>query len=390
VPLISLFALLASSGCSSGDDGSPVTTGATAATSTTTAATTTVAATTAPTAAADDAGDANPGPYPVGVTTLTLPGGAAVEVWYPAAVAPTGDIAYDVRDEVPPAVREALSGTDVAAGYSFPGTRDAALADGQFPLVLFSHGYSGIRQQSSFLTSHLASWGMIVAAPEHASRDLSNILAGTASGDPAEAVGDILATLDLMTVAGADRAGPFAGHVDADHVGLVGHSAGGWTVLTAAADPRVDGYVSLASGGPLDGATYPNTPSLFMAGAIDGVVPVDSVTRPAFAAAPSPSWFVELDATGHNGFDDFCTFGNGSGIIGLADASGLGPLLDAQPQLRTLGQDGCLPPAAPVDEAFPVIRQATTSFLRTLFGQDTQFVVDGPDAGTVAVTSDAH
>jgi dienelactone hydrolase len=298
-------------------------------------------------------------------------------------------VTYDVRDEVPPAVRDLLT-ADVPAGYSFQGTRDAPVADGTFPLVLFSHGFSGIRQQSTFLTSHLASWGMVVAAPEHTSRDLSNVLAGTASGDAGASVDDLLATLDLMTTATGTAGDRFDGHVDTTRVGAVGHSAGGWTVLGAAADPRIAGYVSLASGGPRDGEPYPAKPSLFMAGAIDGVVPVDSVTRPAFAAAPSPSSFVELDATGHNGFDDFCTFGNGSGIIGLAEASGLGPLLDAQPQLRTLGEDGCVPPAAPVEQAFPVIRQATTSFFQSLFGADGAVALGVTGTDTVAVTTDSH
>ncbi len=364
----------------------PTTTAAAPATSATTT-TTTVAATTTTTTV--PATLADPGPYPVGITTLTLPSGAPVEVWYPSAVPPAGAVTYDVRDEVPPAVRDLLT-ADVPAGYSFQGTRDAPVADGTFPLVLFSHGFSGIRQQSTFLTSHLASWGMVVAAPEHTSRDLSNVLAGTASGDAGASVDDLLATLDLMTTASGTAGDRFDGHVDTTRVGAVGHSAGGWTVLGAAADPRIAGYVSLASGGPRDGEPYPAKPSLFMAGAIDGVVPVDSVTRPAFAAAPSPSSFVELDATGHNGFDDFCTFGNGSGIIGLAEASGLGPLLDAQPQLRTLGEDGCIPPAAPVEQAFPVIRQATTSFLQSLFGEDGAVALGVTGTDTVAVTTDSH
>ncbi len=67
-------------------------------------------------------------------------------------------------------------------------------------------------------------------------------------------------------------------------------------------------------------------------------------------------------------------------------------MLDAQPQLRTLGQDGCVPPAAPVEQAFPVIRQAMTSFLRTIFGQEAEPALDADlgGAGAVTVTIDAH
>lgn len=44
-----------------------------------------------------------------------------------------------------------------------------------------------------------------------------------------------------------------------------------------------------------------------------------------------PAGSTDCAATGYQGFDDFCTFGIGTGIIGIAEASGLGPLLDIQP-----------------------------------------------------------
>src|SRR4051794_10409584 len=105
----------------------------------------------------------NPGPYPVGITTLELEGGVKVEVWYPAAHGPVGKDSYDLRKIVPQGIRDLLT-ADTPAIFTIDAARDAALADGTFPLVLFSHGYTGIRQQSTFLTSHLASWGMVVAA----------------------------------------------------------------------------------------------------------------------------------------------------------------------------------------------------------------------------------
>ncbi|MEZ5274395.1 MAG: hypothetical protein R2694_19210 [Ilumatobacteraceae bacterium] len=150
----------------------------------------------------------------------------------------------------------------------------------------------------------------------------------------------------------------------------VGHSAGGGTIIGAAADPRVDGYVSLASGAFGGTTGLPDVPSFFIAGAADGVVSAEEVTRPAYEASPSPSLLWIIDGVGHNGFDDFCTFGDGKGIIGLAEASGLGPLLDAQPELRALGSDGCLPPARPADTTFPLIRHAVTAWIRALFGED--------------------
>ncbi len=338
------------------------------------------------------------GPYPIGSTTLQLAKGPKVEIWYPAVDGTSGDVTYDVRDFTPDAIRALLT-ADIPATYTFPGGRDVDVADGSFPVVLFSHGFTGIRVQSSFLTAHLASWGFIVAAPDHPSRDLPNVLLGTASGDRSDSVDDLLKTLELVTAEGSDATSRFSGRVDNSQVVAVGHSAGGGTVVGAALDARVAGFVSLASGILLGrgnettgtttttpAADLPQKPSLFMAGKLDAVVPVETVTRPSFEAAITPTRLWVVNSVGHNGFDDFCTFGNGTGIIGIADASGLGPLLDAQPQLRTLGQDGCLPPAVPVDQTFPIIRHAVTAWIRELFGIDAEPVGLGAEvAGAYSV-----
>jgi dienelactone hydrolase len=308
---------------------------------------------------------AEPGPYPVGVTTMTLPTGLVVEVWYPAVEGSAAIETYDMRDFVPAAIRDVLTG-DVQATFSYAAARDAAAADGTFPVVVFSHGYAGMRLQSSFLTSHLASWGFVVLSADHASRDLSNVLGNTATGDRAAASAEMWAAYDAVVDPAATA--PWAGRIDPDQVVLVGHSAGGSTVLQAAGDARTDGAVVLAAGQP-DGVPVPAATTLFMAGANDGVVPAAS-TRAAFDAAPAPSWYWELADVGHNGFDDFCTVGGGRGLIGIAEASGLGPFLESQPQLRTLGLDGCEPPNSPVIETFGPIRHAVTSFARWASGQD--------------------
>jgi pimeloyl-ACP methyl ester carboxylesterase len=344
-------------------------------TPTTEAATTTTIAPTTTTIgrAAAAAAYTSAGPHPVGVTTLTLAKGNRVEVWYPAVTGTTGTESYDVRDYTPEAIRALLT-ADVPAIYTYAAGRDAAVADGTFPVVLFSHGFTGIRVQSTFLTAHLASWGIVVAAPDHPSRDLPDVLSNTASGNVADSVDDLLQSLSLIT------ADPKLGkHLDASHVAAVGHSAGGATVLGAAADARIGGYVSLASGvlvapsSTPDGsapatttsapAALPDKPSFFMGGSVDGVVPVATVTRPSYEAAPSPSLLWVIDGVGHNGFDDFCTFGGGKGIIGVAEESGLGAALT--PQLKTLGEDGCVPPAVPVETTFPIIHRSRTRLRRS-------------------------
>lgn len=316
------------------------------------------------------------GPYPIGVTTLQLESGPLVEVWYPAVEGSTGTDGYDLRDFIPQAVADLLTG-DVSSAYTLEAARDAQVADGEFPLVLFSHGAGGVRTQSTFLTSHLASWGMVVASPDHPSRDLTSRLGG-GPAEPTDSVDDLLGTLALMTTENAG--GPFEGSMDLERIAAVGHSAGGGTILGAAGDPAIDGYVSMASGafGAAEGAPLPDRPSFFLAGSTDAIVPPDTRTRPAFEAAPAPSLLWIIEGVGHNGFDDFCTFGGGTGIIGVAEASGLGDLLGALPGLRELGEDGCLPPSVPVAETFPIINHAVTSWLRSLFGVDAEPVGLGP------------
>ncbi len=329
-----------------------------------------------PTAAEYASAFSEPGPYPVGITTLALETGPLVEVWYPAVQGTTGTDTYDMREFTPEAVQALLTG-DADSTFTIEAGRDADAAQGPFPVVLFSHGSAGIRQQSSFLTSHLASWGMVVASPDHPSRDLNSRLGG-GPAEPTDSVDDLLGTLALLGE--QNLVGPLAGRMDLDAVGAVGHSAGGGTVLTAANDPAIDGYVSMASGVPRsdDAPTLPAKPSFFLAGSQDAVVPPER-TRAAFEVAPAPTLLWIIEGVGHNGFDDFCTFGNGQGIIGVAVASGLGGLLESQPALRALGEDGCLPPSVPVQETFPMINHAVTSWLRSLFGVDSEPVGLGPE-----------
>ena len=395
--------LLAAS-CSSDDAGSPTTTVPTTEPSANTdapttdppstdAPTTEPPATDAPTtttAAPDPAALANaytvPGEYPVGVTTLTRSNDQKVEIWYPAVEGTTGTETYDVRDFVPPAIRDLLT-ADVPATFSYTAGRDATAADGTFPVVMFSHGFTGMRLQSTFLTAHLASYGMIVVSTDHPSRDMYNQLGGTSANAPQDAVADLFEALELVTAEGTTTGSLLEGHVDADRVAAVGHSAGGGTVFQAASDDRIDSYVSLASGAfAPEGTevTMPDKPSFFIAGSADNVVSPEERTRPAYEAAPSPSRLWIIDGVGHNGFDDFCTFGDGAGIIGVARASGLGDFLDAQPQLVALGSDGCAEPAVPVTETFPVIRHAVTAALLASFG------IDAAPVGLGAEVADAY
>ncbi len=319
------------------------------------------------------------GPYAVGVTTRQLPEGGLVEIWYPADdSAAGGTVTYNVRDFLPPAVGDLIA-AEIDDSFTIEATRDAPPApDGPFPVVLFSHGASAFRLQSSHIAEHLASWGIVTASTDHPSRDLTNSLGGTAEGQPPSA-DQMRSVRTYLTTLGADPL--LGGALDNDRVALGGHSAGGGTIADVALDEGILGYVSYASGLR---DNVPDVPSLFLAGELDGIIAA-ARTAEAFDLAPSPSWLWVFGDSGHLAFSDLCAIGPGdSNLIVLAEQAGLGAFIDDR--LRTLATDGCDEPNRPVQEVWPGIDQAATGFYRWVFGIDAEPVGLDESAVTEGVT----
>ena len=68
---------------------------------------------------------------------------------------------------------------------------------------------AGFPEQSSTLVTHLASWGFVVAAPEHVERSLSGLLGTAGQGVAKSSDPDVLArTADLLTAAAATLFSP--------------------------------------------------------------------------------------------------------------------------------------------------------------------------------------
>jgi len=254
------------------------------------------------------------GPHPVGVRTVTLDdggGGGAdpliAEVWYPAAAAHAGaDLDAATRDRytllpgVPPAWQAAV--------------RDAAAAEGTFPLVIFSHGFAGHRRQSTFFTTHLASHGYVVASVDHAGNTFVELMANRDrsrsrheiwTSSMGERPGDVRFLIDE---AAAGRLGAPA--VDARRVGMTGHSFGGWTSFKVVVDePRIAAVVALAPAvvpplrAAIDVTWTREVPSLIIAAARDSLLPVAAIE--AFHAELSPpAQIVVIADTDHMHFVD--------------------------------------------------------------------------------------
>jgi predicted dienelactone hydrolase len=209
--------------------------------------------------------------------------------------------------------------TDRARGRLFPIEVWSPAQSGLRPLIVFSHYSGGHRRTATYLCTHLASHGYVVAAMDH-SEVVAPELARRA-GETAEAraaridaiissrVPDVQFLLDH--VLGGDA------HVelDAARIGLVGHSFGGWTVLaTPEVDSRVRSVVALAPGGssnPKPGilplkltfAWGRDVPTLYLAAENDVPIPLAGVVE-LFDRTASPKRMFTLRRADHQHFID--------------------------------------------------------------------------------------
>ncbi|MCW2640175.1 MAG: chlorophyllase [Dactylosporangium sp.] len=187
-----------------------------------------------------------------------------------------------------------------AGGAAGDGTRSGATpAIGRFPLVILSHGLTGLPQALAPIGIRWAAAGFIVAAPAypHTKHDAPHFDISDVVNQPADAsyvINEVLA-LD------GDAGDPFAGHVDTAAIAATGHSAGGYTttgMLSTQRDPRLRAAIVIA-GALLGGAyTGPATPVLFVHGDADPTVSYRG-GRAAYKAVPWPKAFLTLVGGDH-------------------------------------------------------------------------------------------
>ena len=260
------------------------------------------------------------GPVPVGVQTLEAHDQARdrlfpCEVWYPAAAEHAGQ---DLDSKTQDCFRLRLKNTEQRQSA----VRDAAAHAGVFPLIIFSHHSGGHRRTSTFLCTHLSSHGYIVAALDH-----SEVIAPELTRPQNETeeqqklrwraviesrVPDARFLLDHMLHV---RAWNSDAVIDADRVGLAGHSFGALTVLaTPEVDQRIKAVVALAAGdtsNPRPGILPVNlrfqwgrpVPVLYLAAENDVPLPLAGMYG-LFERAPNPKQLVILRRADHMHFLD--------------------------------------------------------------------------------------
>ena len=335
------------------------------------------------------------GPYHVGIltfdekvagTTLTPAGYTTkVDCWYPTLANGTSSI-YNMSQWLPGPIAFIVNNNPAAktiATYPTGGIAKAAVAPGKFPLMLFSHGYGGFRDQSAGITSHLASWGFVVCAPDHLGRNLTAQLDPTVgltppTTDPNADVNDLVT---LQAQLKANKVSALKGHVDVASVVALGHSAGGSASERLASYATslntngkwLKGWIGMAGMSRLNWSNtvapynqIPVQPGYVLSGDNDATVPTASL-QTAFASLTAKSTMTVLSGAGHNVFSDICVIGAGSGGI-LAIAKALN--VSVPDNLATLATDGCKTPNRPVLDDLGVIGQITVAAARSMNGQD--------------------
>jgi predicted dienelactone hydrolase len=354
----------------------------------------------------DYGGPDEPGPYAVGVTELEIDDGQGagrvlpITVWYP--VDPDSVPAPDPEDDDRFVYGLGLSPSVNLVELDSPmhAVADArADARGPFPIVLFSHGNGGVRQQSFFMTEWLASHGFVVAAPDHVGNTILDEILDTGIPTIEAAIlrpTDMSRTLDAVYQASDDPGSPIAGAADDVRVGIAGHSFGGFTSFRVAgatidqallidecqamdggllcgdldevtippsqADPRVLAALPQAPGGaiamlPSGGFADVTVPTMIQAGDADLTTPLAEESEAPFAQLTVPASLLVLDGAGHFTFSDMCRF------IEAIDPA----LLEAIGQEATsILDDGCGEDNLPWPRAHEVINAYTADFFHTV------------------------
>lgn len=338
------------------------------------------------------------GPYAVGTVTFTWtdsgreewntptagdPRRLNVQIWYPTSpTAARGTAPYLAHAEVlAPALADFLGLPRFMLGHlrliRTPATPEAPPAEGgPFPVVVFSHGWSGFRQQDTMLALELAAHGFVVVAPDHTYGAVATVFPdGEVALNNPDALprGDRAAAQRVVATWTADLAfvvtqlealnqtsGPWQGRLDLTRVGVMGHSTGGGTAAQFCIQwPPCRGALLL------DPWIYPMADEALTQGTSAPVLilrterALGPQNRPyldrLWAALQGPAWDVVVQGAGHQDFSDL-------------------PMLS--PLAARLGLRGPIPG----DRMTLILRSETLAFFRRVLTDATEPLPTFPEA----------
>lgn len=255
---------------------------------------------------------AAPGPWPVGVRSVTIEG-LGLDVWYPAVPGSEADadtIEYDIREFLPESEADKIPDEDNTL-LACDCYRDLPIDDqfGPYPVIFFIHGTAGFRSQSIAQVEHWASRGFVVLAAEHPGLMLADLLSTVCGGEaPAAAPDrDVEDLLDALRD-GAEPVADLLPSMDLARIGVSGHSAGG--AATGRLGDVASVLVPMAAGGSMGGDVVEST--LVLAGDADTVVDYPG-TVSGYEGTTESKRLVGLAAAGHLAFSNLCELRNDDG-----------------------------------------------------------------------------
>lgn len=158
--------------------------------------------------------------------------GASLAMPYQAGVAQIADLDADLPAQATGVVWYPTKVPEImwhAGPFRITASRDAPIVEGNFPIVLLSHGRQGGPLSHRDLAAHLAREGFIVIAPTHSGDSVDHPLASSQMQILTRRPNQAIAALDATL-----RDPRFSHHVDASRIGMVGYSVGGYTGLILA------------------------------------------------------------------------------------------------------------------------------------------------------------
>lgn len=273
------------------------------------------------------------GPYVVGTRRIevTVPGGRVlpVQLWYPAVESARGEAlaGHPVEDFEPAGARHDTLKALIAQAPDgctnktmHAAASPAALGtESKFPAIVFSHCNNCTRFSSFSSSEHLASWGFIVAAPDHEGGTLYDAQADSSQGvTPAfleVRAADMSGVIDALLDASSQALpSDLRGRIDPDRLGVFGHSFGSITTgFVLQNDTRVRAGVMIAAApettelGKVSIAKI-TQPSLFLLAREDNSIgELGNISlRDNYANYPTEAWLVEVNDAGHWSFSDLC------------------------------------------------------------------------------------
>lgn len=181
------------------------------------------------------------------------------------------------------------------------------LAPGPFPLIVLSHGLTGLPEKLTQLATTWASAGYVVALPAFPLTNGSVPNAVANLGDVANQPGDVSFVIDSVLMLNRDDTSLLFGRVDGGRIGIAGHSLGGATTYGVAfneccRDERIDAVVILAGFvfvEPERNNFALDLPVLIVHGDADPVLDI-AHDADVYEQLAGPKWFVTLVGGTHS------------------------------------------------------------------------------------------